>query len=155
MAEFAKAHMQAAAAQTGVQISEGSTNILPLGTDDEALRGWRLHARLVARHLGNGIYQGWDLHPHQLITRYAATFRFYRQEFAPCAARLRTYAHGTSGTVLDELTTAKALVYYLQRGVACGALSRQDVTEATGLTAAQISSLTRTGLMPADEEGTP
>ncbi|WP_246126098.1 DUF6986 family protein [Nesterenkonia populi] len=160
VADFAKAHMQAAAAQTGVQVSEGSTNILPLGSAPEMLQAWRLHARLVTRHLEGGIYQGWDLHAHQLLTRYAATFHFYQRGLSASADRLRTYAQGAEGAVLDEPATAKALAGYLQRGLTCGALTHQDVTEATGLSAAALAALARTGLLqdaaeqPADEEGT-
>ena len=78
VADHAKLVMQAAAAGTGVRLSDGSTNILPVG-DVEAVRdAWRLHLRLVRRSLERGYYQGWDLHPAQLPTRYAATFGFYR-----------------------------------------------------------------------------
>ncbi|HLS01287.1 MAG TPA: aldolase, partial [Beutenbergiaceae bacterium] len=75
-ADFAKAVMQASAAGTGVRLSDGSTNILPVGEQrDDA---WALHGRLVTRSLQRGFYQGWDLHPAQLPSRYAATFAFFR-----------------------------------------------------------------------------
>ena len=40
---------------------------------------WRLHARLVRRSLERGFYQGWDMHPAQLPSRYAAVYAFYLQ----------------------------------------------------------------------------
>ena len=75
-ADHAKAVMQAAAAGTGVAVSDGSTNVLPVG--DQLRAGWELHHRLVTRALHRGFYQGWDLHPAQLPTRFAATFQFFR-----------------------------------------------------------------------------
>ena len=84
VADYAKAVMQVAAAGTGVFVSDGSTNVLPVGDDDAVRRGWSLHARLVRRSLERGYYQGWDLHPAQLPTRYAATYAFYRDGLAEC-----------------------------------------------------------------------
>ena len=91
MADHAKLVMQAAAAGTGVRLSDGSTNVLPVGDADAVRRGWELHARLVRRSLERGYYQGWDLHPAQLPSRFAATYAFYRGGFdaaARAAARL-------------------------------------------------------------------
>ncbi len=62
-ADHAKAIMQLAAAGTGVRLSDGSTNVLPVGTPSAAAVAWQLHARLVRRSLERGFYQGWDLHP--------------------------------------------------------------------------------------------
>src|SRR4051794_7532556 len=78
-ADHAKLVMQAAAAGTGVRLSDGSTNVLPVGSAVEVATAWRNHHRLVTRALERGFYQGWDLHPAQLPTRYAATYAFYRR----------------------------------------------------------------------------
>ena len=78
VADHAKAVMQAAAAGTGVRLSDGSTNVLPVGAPTRCTPAWALHARLVRRSLERGFYQGWDLHPAQLPTRYAATYAFFR-----------------------------------------------------------------------------
>ena len=115
VADYAKLVMQAAAAGTGVRLSDGSTNILPVG-DDEAVRdAWRLHLGLVRRSLERGYYQGWDMHPAQLPTRYAATFGFYRDGLPRAAGRLRNYLEQTGSGVLDEPATARALADYLLR----------------------------------------
>ncbi|MFL5957615.1 MAG: DUF6986 family protein [Solirubrobacterales bacterium] len=133
VADHAKAVMQAAAAGTGVRLSDGSTNILPVGDDDGVRRGWALHARLVRRSLERGYYQGWDLHPAQLPTRFAATYAFYRSGFAHSAERLRGYLEQSGGGVLDEPATARALADFILRGVDCGALTGHEVGTATGL----------------------
>ena len=78
VADHAKAVMQVAAASTGVRLSDGSTNVLPVGDRATSARPGRLHARLVRRSLERGFYQGWDLHPAQLPTRFAATTLFFR-----------------------------------------------------------------------------
>jgi citrate lyase beta subunit len=130
VADHAKDVMQLAAAGTGVFVSDGSTNVLPVG--DAVHDAWRLHFRLVRRSLARGIYQGWDMHPAQLPTRFAATYLFYREGFAQAARRLRAYlGHGESG-YLDEPATAAALAGFVLRGIECGAI---DTTEfdTTGL----------------------
>ena len=132
-ADFAKNQMILAVAGTGVHISDGSTNILPVGDPEHVQAAWMLHARLVRRHLERGIYQGWDMHAHQLPTRFLATFHFFREGFASAAARLRAYVYREQGGVLDEPATAKALAGYLRRGLVCGALSEDEVRDATGL----------------------
>jgi citrate lyase beta subunit len=124
-ADLAKQLMQVSAAGTGVRLSDGSTNRLPIG---DALPGaWAEHLRLVRRSLERGFYQGWDLHPHQLPTRFAATYTFYREGFPAAVDRLRAYAEKTAGGVLDEPATAQALAVYLLRGLDCGALDETEL----------------------------
>ena len=130
-ADHAKNVMQLAVAGTGVHMSDGSTNILPIGDNVEP--AWQLHARLVRRHLERGIYQGWDMHPAQLVTRFLATYAFYRDGFAPAATRLRNYMHGIDSAIMDEPATAKALAGFINRGAVCGALPAADVESATDL----------------------
>ena len=147
VADHAKLVMQAAAAGTGVRLSDGSTNVLPVGDEDAVRRGWELHARLVRRSLERGYYQGWDLHPAQLPTRFAATYAFYRAGFAAAAERLRNYlelAGGAgSGAVMDEPATARALSDFVMRGVDCGALGADEVAAASGLDATRLTALAR------------
>jgi citrate lyase beta subunit len=124
-ADLAKGLMQVSAAGTGVRLSDGSTNRLPIG--DALPSAWAEHLRLVRRSLERGFYQGWDLHPHQLPTRFAATYTFYRSGFAAAVERLRAYAEKTAGGVLDEPATAQALAVYLLRGLDCGALDEAEL----------------------------
>jgi citrate lyase beta subunit len=124
-ADHAKAVMQVAAAGTGVPVCDGSTNVLPVGDNVQA--AWALHARLVRRSLERGFYQGWDLHPAQLPTRYAATFAFFRDGRVSATERLRAYLDDVAGGVLDEPATARALADYLRRGLECGALDPDEV----------------------------
>jgi hypothetical protein len=132
-ADHAKNVMQLAVAGTGVHMSDGSTNILPVGEPDNVAMAWKLHARLVQRHLKRGIYQGWDMHPAQLVTRYLATYAFYRGAFAPAATRLRNYVHRLDSTVMDEPATARALASVIHRGSVCGALTADEIEAAIDL----------------------
>jgi citrate lyase beta subunit len=137
-ADHAKAVMQVAAAGTGVRVSDGSTNVLPVGTTEKVHDAWRLHYGLTRRALARAYYQGWDMHPGHIPTRYAAVFAFYREGFAQAAARLARYANRTGGDVMDEPATAKALSGYLLRGLDCGALDTGEVARLTGLTRADL-----------------
>ncbi len=127
VADHAKLVMQAAAAGTGVRLSDGSTNVLPVGGTDAVVSAWRNHHRLVRRSLEHGYYQGWDLHPAQLPTRYAATYAFYREGLAPALDRLQAYAGRVEGTIADEPATARALARYVLRGLDCGAVDESEV----------------------------
>lgn len=142
VADHAKATMQVAAAGTGVRLSDGSTNRLPVGTRDEIRAAWGLHARLVDRSLRRGFYQGWDLHPAQLPTRYAATFAFYRRSLPSAGARVAAYLDPSrSSGYLDEPATARALAAFLLRGQTCGAITEQEVRDRTGTTLDHLTRL--------------
>ena len=143
VADHAVSVMQLAAAGTGARVSHGSTNVLPVGAGDDVRSAWGLHARLVRRSLERGVYQGWDLHPAQLVTRYLATYAFYREGLPAAASRLRDYAARSSSGVLDEPATALALAGFLLRGVDCAALDLEEVLEATGLDAGALDGFAR------------
>jgi citrate lyase beta subunit len=131
-ADFAKQVMQVAVAGTGAHAVDGSTNVLPVGSRDAVHDAWRLHARLVRRALERGFYQGWDLHPAQLVTRYAATYAFFRAALPAAAARLAAYLDRGDAGVLDEPATARALASVLLRGLDCGAVDDDEVRLAGG-----------------------
>jgi len=133
VADHARAVMQVAAAGTGVRLSDGSANVLPDGNRDQVTGAWKLHARLVRRSLDRGFYQGWDLHPAQLASRYAATFGFFREGLPAAAARLRSYVAREPGGILEEPATARALAGFLARGLDCGAVTGAELAELTGL----------------------
>ncbi|MEU3144912.1 MULTISPECIES: aldolase/citrate lyase family protein [unclassified Streptomyces] len=137
-ADHAKAVMQVAAAGTGVRVSDGSTNVLPVGPTPQVHAAWRLHHGLTRRALARAYYQGWDMHPGHLPTRYAAVFAFYRESFEQAAARLARYAARTPGDAMDEPATARALAGHLLRGLDCGALDPAEVARAAGLTRAGL-----------------
>jgi len=137
-ADHAKAIMQVAAAGTGVRLSDGSTNVLPVGPTEKVHDAWRLHYGLARRALARAYYQGWDMHPGHLPTRYAAVFAFYREGLEQTASRLVRYAGRRGGDVMDEPATAKALSGHLLRGLDCGALDTAEVARLTGLTRADL-----------------
>ncbi|HET6697524.1 MAG TPA: aldolase/citrate lyase family protein [Nocardioidaceae bacterium] len=142
-ADHAKAMMQVAAAGTGVHLSDGSTNVLPVGEPDAVRHAWRLHARLVRRSLERGFYQGWDLHPAQLVSRYAATYAFYRAGLPAAARRLRAYVGGGDSGYLDEPATAAALAGFVLRGVECGAVTADEVQHLTDVDRSRLARLAR------------
>ncbi len=146
--DFARHVMQLAAAQTGVRVSDGSSNVLPVGDRRAVVAAWRSHFTLVQRSLSHGFYQGWDLHPGQLVTRYAAGFTFYRAGFAAEAARLRNYLTQSGGQVADEPATAQAMSRSFLRALECGAADAAELTRLTGLDVEELTALSRRQSLP-------
>ncbi|MFF2548499.1 DUF6986 family protein [Kitasatospora sp. NPDC058063] len=141
VADHAKAVMQVAAAGTGVRLSDGSTNVVPTGSAEQVHAAWKLHHGLVRRSLARAYYQGWDMHPAHLPTRYVAVYSFYREGLAAAAARLAAYVAKAGGDVMDEPATARALSGYLLRGLDCGAVDLAEVAALTGLDRARLNAL--------------
>jgi hypothetical protein len=144
VADHAKAVMLLAAVQAGVPAVDGSTNVMPAGSADDVRAAWRLHARLVRRSLERAFYQGWDMHPGHLVTRYLATYVFFRDALPAAGARLGAYLARSSngGAVVDEPATARALSAVILRGLDCGALTEDEV-EAAALDVRQLRRLSR------------
>jgi citrate lyase beta subunit len=158
--EHAKQVMQAAFAGTGVWLSDGSTAILPVpvhpARDGAALTAaqraenrasvhaaWRLHADDVRHSLAGGFYQGWDLHPAQLVSRYAALFEFFLLGLDLGGQRLRNFVDKAAqatlvGDVFDDAATGQGLLNYFLRAVQTGAVSEARAVEMSGLTLDEI-----------------
>lgn len=132
-ADYAKNVLQVATAGTTVRISDGSTNILPIGTTAEVHAAMHNHYRLVRRSLERGIYQGWDLHGSQLPTRITANWIFYREGLAAASLRLRNYLSSATSGTMDEPATALTLARYFLRGLDCGAIESSEVEKLTKL----------------------
>ncbi|MFC6013599.1 DUF6986 family protein [Nocardia lasii] len=131
-ADYAKSVMQVAAAQTGVWICDGSTQIVPDVDPEGALAN---HYRLVERALRRGYYQGWDMHPGHLITRWLATYNFFRVATDAAVPRLGAYLDRRSGGVVDEPATAEALATTVLRGLRCGATGADELDPRLGVSA--------------------
>jgi citrate lyase beta subunit len=154
--DFAKHVMQVALAGTGVWISDGATNIMPVGPHrvlpDHPLtpaqhdentravhRAWRAHADHVRHSLVTGFYQGWDLHPAQLPSRYAAVYAFFLEGLGPASTRLRHFVQEAAqatlvGDVFDDAATGQGLLNYFLRAMNCGGITEQEAVEMSGLT---------------------
>jgi citrate lyase beta subunit len=139
--DFARHAMQVSAAGTGIFLSDGSTNVLPVG--DRVPSAWRTHYELVRRSLEHGFHQGWDLHPAQLVTRYAAVFASFRESAPAEAERLLAYLSAAEGAILDEPATARALAASFVRALDNGATDADEVEEMTGLSENEIRKLGR------------
>ena len=147
-ADFAKQVLQVAVAGTGAHAVDGSTNVLPVGDRQHVHAAWRLHAGLVRRALERGFYQGWDLHPAQLVTRYTATYAFFRSALPAATGRLAAYLDRSAGGVLDEPATARALAAVVLRGLDCGAVDDTEVRAMGGPQRSELDKLA--GRRPGD-----
>ena len=100
-------------------------------------KAWKVHFDDVMHSLVNGYYQGWDLHPAQLPTRYAAVYAFFLSSLPAATARLRNFIDKAAqatlvGDVFDDAATGQGLLNYFVRGLSSGALTLAEA-RATGL----------------------
>jgi citrate lyase beta subunit len=157
--DFARSAMQVALAGTGVWISDGATNIMPVapnrGEDLSAEqidennavvhRAWKLHYDHCRHSLANAFYQGWDLHPAQLPTRYAAVFTFFLEGLGAASERLRNFVEKAAratlvGDIFDDAATGQGLLNYFLRAINCGAITADEATERTSITLDELRS---------------
>ena len=157
--DFARSMMQAQLAGTGIALSDGATNILPIPifrgpalTHQEQAenrgavhRAWRLHYQHVRHSLESGFYQSWDLHPAQLPSRYAAVYSFFLEGADQASERLKNFidkaAQATQvAGVFDDAATGQGLLNYFLRAINCGAIPESDVPSLTGLTLDELRS---------------
>jgi citrate lyase beta subunit len=161
--DFAKHMMQVSFAGTGIWLSDGATNIMPVaphrfsegGTplspeqivENRAVvhRAWKLHYDHIQHSLENAFYQGWDLHPAQLPTRYAAVYAFFLQSLDAASERLKNFVDKAGkatlvGDVFDDAATGQGLLNYFLRAINCGALTEEEAVELSGLTVAELHS---------------
>ncbi len=159
--DFAKHVMKVALAGTGVFLSDGATNVMPVGPhraseghtlsarevaeNAEVVRqSWRLHYNDVQHSLVNGFYQGWDLHPAQLPTRYAAVYAFFLDGLDAAAERLRNFVDKAAqatlvGDVFDDAATGQGLLNFFLRALNSGATTEDEVVRLTSLTRDEIA----------------
>jgi citrate lyase beta subunit len=159
--DFARHMMQVAYAGTGIWLSDGSTTVMPVpvhraAADGSGLtekqeaenrasvhRAWRLHYDDVRHSLTTGFYQGWDLHPAQLVTRYTAVYAFFLEGIEAAGARLRNFlakaAQATLvGDMFDDAATGQGLLNFFLRGINSGALSEAEAGAMVDLTADEL-----------------
>src|SRR5205085_3718099 len=97
----------------------------------------------VRYSLAGGFYQGWDLHPAQLVSRYAAVASFYLEGIDTAGARLNAFLNKAAkatlvGGVLDEPATGQGLLGFFLRAMQAGAITETEVVALTGLTSNEL-----------------
>lgn len=154
--DFAKHIMKVSLASTGVWLSDGATNVMPvppikgenLSEEDKKHNlkavhaAWQTAYNHIIHSLKNGFYQGWDLHPAQLPVRYAAVFSFFLDAFPQASQRLKNFiekaAQATlTGDVFDDAATGQGLLNFFLRAMNCGAVTEKKITD-TGLTLEEV-----------------
>jgi citrate lyase beta subunit len=160
--DFARHMMQVAFAGTGIWLSNGATNIMPVAphrptighplTEEQIKenhavvhQAWRLHYEHTRHSLTNAFYQGWDLHPAQLPIRYTAVYAFFLESLDAASERLRNFVAKAAqatlvGDVFDDAATGQGLLNYFLRAINCGAITEQEATELTSLTLEELHS---------------
>ena len=155
--DFARSVMQVSLAGTGIWLSDGSTTVMPVpvhrrASDGPALsaeqvaenrasvhNAWRMHFDDVRHSLESGFYQGWDLHPAQLVSRYAAVYTFFLTGVEQQGARLKNFVERAAqatlvGDVFDDAATGQGLLNFFFRAINCGAITETEAVAMTGVT---------------------
>lgn len=158
--DFAREVMKVSLAGSGVWISDGATNVMPVGPHRSAPgeaalskqqleenrqvvhRAWKLAYDHIRHSLKHAFYQGWDLHPAQLPVRYGAVYAFFLEGFAAASERLRNFVEKSAqatllGSVFDDAATGQGLLNYFLRALNCRAITEEEAL-ATGLTLDEI-----------------
>ncbi len=154
--DFAHHMTKVALAHTGIWLSDGATNTMPIGPHrgdnlskeqmqenmDTVHRAWRKGYDHIRHSLWNGFYQGWDLNPAQFPMRYAAVFAFFLESYEDAVERLKTFVEKAAratliGDVFDDAATGQGLLNYFLRALNSGAITEEEVL-ATGLTLDEI-----------------
>jgi hypothetical protein len=156
--DFAHHVTKVALGGTGIFLSDGATNVMPIGPhrgdnlsydqlteNREAVhRGWKIAYNHTMHSLINGMYQGWDLNPAQIPMRYAATYNFFLSSMEDATNRLRIFVERAAistltGDIFDDAATGQGLLNFFLKAMNCGAISEEEAT-ATGLTLDEIHS---------------
>ena len=140
--EFARNMMLVALGPTRIQLSDGATAVLPIGDKDTVHAAWKVHYDNVRHAMAGGFYQGWDLHPAQLVSRYAATFAFFLEGRDVAAARLKNFLAKAEqatrvGSAFDDAATGHGLINFFRLAVSCGAMTSDEVAGLIGAKAQQ------------------
>lgn len=156
--DFAHHMTKVALGGTGIFLSDGATNVMPIGPhrgdhlsfeqlaeNREAVHnGWRICFNHTMHSLINGLYQGWDLNPAQLPMRYAATYHFFLSSYEDAVFRLKTFVERAAISTLtkdifDDAATGQGLLNFFLKALNCGAISEEEAL-ATGLSLEEIRS---------------
>ena len=154
--DFARQVMKVAFGGSGIFLSDGATNIIPLAPHqsenlsalqnsenlENVHRSWKLSYGHIRHSLANAFYQGWDLHPAQLPVRYAANAAFFLEQLQVTTGRLRNLVEQASsatvsGDVFDDAATGQGLLNYFFRALNSGAIDPEDV-ESAGVSVEEV-----------------
>jgi hypothetical protein len=118
---------------------------MPVGSQESVHRAWRIHSEHIRHSLVGGFYQGWDLHPAQLPSRFATVFAFFLEGLDAASERLRNFVQKAAqatlvGDVFDDAATGQGLLNYFLRAMNCGAITEEEAAEKSGLTLDELRS---------------
>lgn len=140
--DTARMAMKIAFAAKPIFLSDGATTAIPVGEPAVVHAAWRTCFANITRALTHGFYQGWDLHPAQLVPRYAATYAFFLDALGPATHRLKAFMDKATqatlvGHVFDDAASAQGLVNFFLQAHGCGAITAAEA-EASGLGLAEL-----------------
>ena len=159
--DFARQMMLVSLAGTGVHLSDGATNILPVGPH-RARPGQELQPRNSRKTAKSFTQRGGSAstttcircapaftragtcirRSSSLVTR--RSINFFLEGLESASNRLKTFVEKAAlaslfGDVFDDAATGQGLLNFFLRGIACGAITEEEAL-ATGLTIEEIRS---------------
>lgn len=156
--DFAHQVTKVALGGTGIFLSDGATNVMPIGPHrgdnlsfeqlsenrESVHHAWLTGFKHTTHSLINGLYQGWDLNPAQLPMRYAATYNFFLSSYDDAVFRLKTFVDRAAistltGDIFDDAATGQGLLNFFLKAMNCGAITEAEAL-VTGLTIDEIRS---------------
>ncbi|PYT01633.1 MAG: phosphoenolpyruvate kinase [Acidobacteria bacterium] len=158
--DFARQMMLLALSPLGVRLVDSVTTRMPVALHKDAKLteeqksenrqsvhgGWREHFENVSASMANGFYQSWDLHPNQLVARYAAVYAFFLRSRDHDAERLRGFIEKSTkanltGNTFDDAASANGLINFFRLGVDCGAFTPAEIKKTTGMSSSELKNM--------------
>ncbi len=156
---FARQMMQISLAPLDIRLSDSVTTEMPVAIHkgenlSDKLRiqnkravhsAWRKHFNNITCSLIDGFYQSWDLHPAQIVARYAAVYSFFLDAKDEQSKRLKGFIEKatqamTTGNIFDDAASAQGLLNFFSRALNCGAIDENEILEITGLNKNELRS---------------
>ncbi len=155
---FARQIMLTTLSPLGIRLGDSVTTNLPVPVhrgkvstvqENENRRsvhaGWAEHFSNVTSSMSNGFYQSWDLHPNQLVARYAAVYAFFIGARPQNEARLKGFIDKATktnliGSTFDDAASAQGIFNFFRRGIDCGAFDAVEIAASVGISADELRS---------------
>lgn len=150
--DYARTMMKIILGRSGIRCVDGVTNIMPVAPNKSTpasplpnhlrqeniktvTNGWRESYKDIRHSLRMGFYQGWDVHPGQIVSRLAAVYSFFIEEYQTSAKRMQGFLVNSAQATLykgvfDDAASGYGLLNFFRYGFECGAFDENDLAGA-------------------------
>ncbi|GMU86352.1 MAG: aldolase [Ignavibacteriales bacterium] len=150
--DYARVLMKIILGRSGIRCVDGVTNVMPVAPNKATLAaplavhlheenvatviaGWQKSYSDIRHSLRMGFYQGWDLHPAQIISRLAAVYIFFLNEYPLAAKRMKQFLKNLAQPsvhkgIFDDAASGFGLLLFFRYGFECHAFDEHDLAGA-------------------------